>query len=146
MLPEIWRNRGTLLGPSVDDFVERFFYGWPAFDKQTDVSWNPRVDIHETKDDIIIDAELPGIDRKDIKVEVKDGVLSISGERKQERTTEGTDCCRTERHYGRFERSFTIGDAVKTDKIDAAFKDGVLSLVLPKKEQVKPKEIAVEVK
>jgi len=146
MLPALWRNRGSLFRPTFDDFVEKFFFGWPSFDKESDISWNPRVDIHETNDDILIDVELPGIVKKDIKVEVKDNMLTITGERKQERKVEGTECCRSERHYGKFERTFSLTDTVDADKINAAFKDGILTLTLPKIEKVKPKEVSVEVK
>lgn len=146
MLPELWRNRRSFFVPTLDDFVEKFFYGWPSFVRESDVAWRPRVDIQETKDDILIDLELPGIDKKDIKVEVKDNTLTVSGERRQERTAEGTECCRTERHYGKFERSFTLADNMDDDKINAAFKDGILTIILPKVERVKPKEISVEVK
>jgi HSP20 family protein len=146
MLPAIWRNRGSLFRPTSDDFVEKFFFGWPSFDKESDISWSPRVDIHETNDDILIDVELPGIDKKDINVEVKDNMLTITGERKQERKVEGTECCRSERHYGKFERTFSLTDTADADKINAAFKDGILTLTLPKIEKVKPKEVSIEVK
>ena len=146
MLPEIWRNRGSLLGPSLDDFIEKFFYGWPTFDKDADYTWSPRVDIHETDKEIFIDVELPGIDKKDIKVEVKDNTLTISGERKSERKAEDAQSCRVERHYGKFERSFGLPETVNTDKVTAEYRNGVLTLTLPKVEKAIPKEIRVEVK
>jgi len=146
MLPTIWRNRGSLVGPSMDDFIERFFYGWPAFERESDITWSPRVDVNETDNEIIIDVELPGIDKKDVKVEIKDNVLSISGERMKEEKTENAECYRTERHYGKFERTFGLPDTVEADKVSAKYKDGVLALTLPKTEKAKPKEIAVEVK
>jgi len=146
MLPEIWRNRGSLLGPSLDDFIEKFFYGWPTFDRDADYKWSPRVDIHETDKEIFIDVELPGIDKKDIKVEVKDNTLTISGERRSERKTEDAQSCRVERHYGRFERSFGLPETVDTDKVAAEYRNGVLTLTLPKTEKAIPKEIRVEVK
>ena len=146
MLPSLWRRKGSLAGPSLDDFVERFFYGWPTFEKDSDVAWIPRVDVNESDKEITIDVELPGIDRKDVKVEVRDNTLTISGERKSERKTEEENCCVAERHYGRFERSFTLTDTVDANNISAKYKDGVLSLALPKTEKAIPKEIAVEVK
>jgi len=145
MLPDLWRHRGMLVGPSFDDFVDRFFYGWPRFEGNSDVTWSPRVDINETGKEIIIEAELPGIDKKDVKVEVKDNVLIISGERKQEKKTENSECCRLERHYGKFERSFSLSDAVDAQKITAQYKSGVLTLSLPKTEKALPKEITVKV-
>ena len=64
MLPTTWRKRGSLLGPTLDDFVDRFFYNWPAYTKDTEVAWTPRVDINETDKEITVDTELPGIDKK----------------------------------------------------------------------------------
>jgi len=146
MLPSLWRQRGGLYAPTVDDFVERFFYGWPTFEKNTDVAWVPRVDVNESEKDIVIDVEIPGIDKKDVKVEVKDNTLYISGERKSERTDDNGGCCVSERHYGKFERSFSLSDAVDAGKIAAKYKDGVLTLTLPKTEKALPREIAVDVK
>ena len=146
MLPEIWRNRGSLLGPSMDDFVEKFFYGWPSFERDIDYTWTPRVDVHETEKEVLIDVEVPGLEKKDIKVEVKDNTLTISGERKSERKTESTQCCRVERHYGRFERTFGLPDTVRRDKVNAEYKNGVLTLSLPKTEKAIPKDIPIEVK
>ena len=146
MLPSIWRNRGSLIGPSVDDFIERFFYEWPSFETDTDITWSPRVDVNETENDITIDVELPGIDKKDVKVEVKNNVLSISGERKMEKKIENTESSRIERHYGKFERTFGLPDTVEAGKVSAKYKDGILALTLPKTEKAKTKEIAVEIK
>jgi HSP20 family protein len=146
MLPSLWKERGGLYAPTVDDFVERFFYGWPTFAKNTDTAWIPRVDVNENDKDIVIDVELPGIDKKDVKVEVKDSTLLISGERKSERSENKEGCCVAERHYGKFERTFTLSDAVDAAKIAAKYKDGVLTLTLPKTEKALPREIAVDVK
>ena len=145
MLPEIFRNSGSLLAPTMDDFVEKFFYGWPRFEKETDISWSPRVDIHETDKEIIIDAELPGINKEEIKVELKNNTLTISGERKQEKKSESGNSFRIERHYGKFERSFGLPETVLGDKVNAKFKDGILTLTLPKTEKAIPKEITVNV-
>jgi len=145
MLPSLWR-RGSLSGPSTDDFIERFFYGWPTFDKDTDVVWIPRVDVNETDQAVTIDIELPGIDKKDVKVEVRDNMLTISGERRSEKKTEDENCCIAERHYGKFERTFSLTDSVDANNISAKYKDGVLTIALPKTEKAIPKEIVVEVK
>lgn len=146
MLPSLWRNRGSLIAPSMEDFIEKIFYGWPGIVKDTELTWIPRVDVNETDKEIILDIELPGIDKKDVKVEVKDNTLSISGERNQEKKTENAESCRVERHYGKFERTFALPDTVLTDNVSAKYKDGILILTLPKTEKAKPKEIAVEVK
>ena len=146
MLPSLWRKRDSDIVPSLDNFLDKFFYGWPAFESNYDLTWSPNVDINETDNDFILDVELPGIDKKDIKVEVKDDVLLISGERRQEKKTENAKSSRIERHYGKYERTFRLPDTVLTDNLAAKYKDGILTLTLPKTEKVKPKEIAVEVK
>ena len=108
--------------------------------------WAPSVDIEEEEDKYVIKADLPGVDKKDIEVKLENGVLSIRGEKHTEKETgKGTKKHRTERFHGTFARSFTLPDAVKADKVDAAYKDGVLSLTIPKKEESKPKSIEIKV-
>jgi HSP20 family protein len=146
MLPGLCRNRGTLSAPTMDDFVERFFSGWPTFEKESEIIWTPRVDVHETDNEIIIiDAELPGIRKEDIKVEIKDNVLTISGERKQEKKSETETTKTVECRYGKFERSFGLPETVTTENVNAKFKDGILTLTLPKTEKAIPKPISVTV-
>jgi len=146
MLPQLWTRRGLVEGPTFDDFVDRFFYGWPSFERTDDVTWAPRADIHETEKEVLVDLEIPGLAKDNIKVEVKNNVLTVSGERKQERTTETPEGSRIERHYGKFERAFSLPDTVVEDKIAAAYTNGVLTLTLPKTEKAIPKEVTVEVK
>ena len=146
MLPSIWRKNNSILNHSANDFFDNFFYGWPAFEREAEFKWSPRTDIQETDKEIILDFELPGIDKKDIKVEVKDNRLSISGERKQENKDENAESRRIERHYGKYERTFSLPENVKTDKLSAKYIDGILTINLPKTEKAIPKEIAVEVK
>ena len=146
MLPQIWSNTGSLLSPSRDNFIERILYGYPAFEKNIESIWTPRVDVNETEKAILIDVELPGLDKKDVKVEVKDNTLTLSGERKDERKTEGTECFRIERHYGKFERSFELPENVAHEKVSAEFKDGILTLTLPKTKKALPKQIDIAVK
>lgn len=146
MLPELWRSRGSVFGPSVDDLVDRFFYGWPGHEENDDVQWSPRVDVLEGDKALSIDIELPGVAKEDMKVEARDNVLTISGERKRREEFNTNECCRSERHYGKFTRSFSLPDTIQTDKIEAHFENGVLSLVLPKSEKALPKEITVDVK
>ena len=146
MLPQIWRHRGALRGPSFEDFVDRFFYGWPEINRENTGGWSPRVDVHESDKEIYLDVELPGIDKKDIKVELKDSTLTISGERTDERNVEDSQSCRVERSYGHFERSFSLPDSVEPGKVSAEYKNGVLSLTVPKAEKALPKEIQVTVK
>lgn len=145
MLPEMWRNRTSLREPFVDDMFERFFRGWPSMLSGADTTWSPRVDISETEKEITIDMEIPGIDKKDVKVEVHDNVLTVSGERKREREEKDENHYRRERMYGRFERSFGLPDTVDGNKVAAKYHDGVLTLALAKTKKTVPKEIAVEV-
>lgn len=146
MLPSLWRRRSGLFGHGTDDFIERFFYGWPSFEGDKDLTWIPRVDVNDAEKEVTIDVELPGIAKKDVKVEVHNNKLTISGERKSEKNTEKENCFIAERHYGKFERSFNLSDAVEADKIAAKYKDGILTLTIPKAEKALPKEITVEVK
>ena len=107
--------------------------------------WAPRIDISETSDKFIIRAEVPGIERKDIKINVEDHVLTIQGESTQEKEDESEEFQRVERFYGSFCRSFALPDNVNEEKIKANFKDGLLKLTIPKTEASKPKAIEVKV-
>jgi len=108
--------------------------------------WSPSVDIEEEDDKYLIKADLPGVEKKDIEVKLEGGVLSIRGEKHTEKETgKGTKRHRTERFHGTFARSFTLPDAVKADKVDASYKDGVLTLRIPKAEEAKPKAIDIKV-
>lgn len=106
-------------------------------------TWVPSVDIYETKDAIRVRAELPGLDREAVHVEVKDGVLTLRGERKFEKEVKEENYHRLERAYGTFHRSFTLPSSVDAEKVTARMKDGVLEVDLPKKEQAKPKQITI---
>jgi HSP20 family protein len=121
-----------------------FFY--PSRRRSEDESlwrWNPAVDIYEDDDSIVVKAEIPGMDRKSIKVDVKDRVLTIKGERSEDNEVKEERFYRRERTYGRFERAFTLPADVKTEQIKAEYKDGVLKVVVPKPETRKPKQIAI---
>lgn len=108
--------------------------------------WSPTSDIVESKDEITIKAELPGIEEKDIDIEIENGVLTIKGERKAEKKEEEKGYRRIERSYGSFLRTFTMPTTVEADKIIADFNNGVLTVHLPKSAAAKPKTIKVEVK
>lgn len=107
--------------------------------------WTPLVDIYEDRDQYTLEAELPGLTREDFDIKVDHHSLTLSGERKFERQTESGDYKRVERSYGAFTRVFTLPDAVDTEKVSAEYKDGLLRIVLPKKEEVKPRQIKVAV-
>ncbi|NOZ77938.1 MAG: Hsp20/alpha crystallin family protein [Acidobacteria bacterium] len=108
-------------------------------------AWAPAVDVLETKDGLQLTAELPGIDPKNVEVTVENGVLSVRGERSFEKAAEGETYHRVERVYGTFERSFTLPTSVDPDKIKAQFKNGLLTLTIPKREEAKPKPIKIQV-
>lgn len=107
--------------------------------------WTPRVDISETDNEFIIKAEIPEVDKEDVKVSVDNGVLTIQGERKQEKEEKGKKFHRVERYYGSFVRSFTLPDNIDATKIKASFKDGMLNLQVPKTGEARPKAIEVKV-
>jgi HSP20 family protein len=107
--------------------------------------WIPAVDVSETDGEFQIKAEIPDVKKEDVKVTLEDGVLTIQGQRKQEKEEKGTKYHRVERTYGSFVRSFTLPDLVDEEKVKAEFKDGVLNLKLPKSEKAKPKAIEVKV-
>ena len=106
--------------------------------------WSPRADVIENDDAYVIKAELPGVNKNDVKITLRDNVLTIKGEKKEEKEEKEKNFHRIERSYGSFERSFALPAGVKNDKVDAAYKDGVLSITLPKAEEAKPKEIEVK--
>ena len=108
-------------------------------------SWVPPVDIYETENEIVIKAEVPGDSQKDIEIKVEDDTLIIRGEKRFERDMEKETYHRAERVYGKFQRSFILPKSIEKDNIKATLKQGVLTLVLPKKEEVKPKEISIQV-
>ena len=106
-------------------------------------AWIPNIDISETEDTIKLYAELPGVTKDDIKITVKDGLLSISGERKPTADQEKERFYRVERKFGDFCRQFQLSSQIDTNNVSAAFKDGVLSLTLSKREEAKAKEISI---
>jgi HSP20 family protein len=106
--------------------------------------WNPSVDIFENENDIVVKVEVPGMNAKDIDVRIENNVLMLKGERRFEKETKEENYHRVEREYGTFSRSFSLPTSVKEDKVMAEYKDGVLKIVLPKKEEVKPKSIKIE--
>ena len=108
-------------------------------------NWHFNVDIAENKDEFEVVAELPGLKKNEIHISFKEGALVIEGERKEEKEEKEKNFHRTERRYGKFCRTFNLGNRVKVDAIDASYKDGVLKVRLPKVEEVKPKEIPVKI-
>lgn len=108
--------------------------------------WAPAVDIIDEKDDIRVRADLPGMKKEEIEVSVNNDTLSIKGEKREEKEIKEKDYVRSERYYGAFHRSFTLPAGVDSQKVNAAYKDGVLEITLPKREDAKPKQIKVDIK
>ena len=139
---------------NIDKKMRKFFedfdtpfsmdWGWKNFNNSN--VFTPRVDVTEDNDNLYVSAELPGIDKKEVKVSVVGDVLTISGEKKTEQRDEKKNYYRIERSYGSFSRSFTLPAEISVDKINAEFKDGVLHVTLPKTEEAKIVEKQIEVK
>ena len=142
-----WRPRGSLF--DVRDEVNRLFDGFlPDFPWRGETeagSWVPRVDIAETNGELVVAAELPGLTRDDVSIRIENNVLTLKGEKKQEEEEKATNYHRIERSYGAFSRSFSLPSTVDASKVRAAFRDGVLTITLPKTEEAKGKEIPIEV-
>lgn len=107
--------------------------------------WSPPVDIYETDDEVILKAELPEINQKDIDIQVENNTLVLRGERKFEKDAKRENFHRIERAYGGFARSFTLPNTIDQERIKADYKDGILKIVMPKREEIKPKQIKVAV-
>jgi HSP20 family protein len=116
---------------------------WHSEEPAATTTWSPAVDIFETEGEIVVKAELPGMDRKDITLNLEKNVLSLRGERRFEKETKDENYHRIERSYGGFSRAFSIPATVEEENIRADYKDGVLKIILPKKEQAKPKQIRI---
>jgi HSP20 family protein len=107
--------------------------------------WSPALDVSDEKDNLFVTVELPGMKKDEINLSLHDGVLTISGERKHETEKKEGDTFRSERYFGKFHRSVTLPTAVDASKVKASYKDGILTIELPKAEEAKPKQIAVNV-
>ena len=138
------RNRGALAGPR-KDLLDWFFEDLSVPDFWTaEREWVPAFDVSETEKEVIVKAELPGMDVKDIDIALTDGLLTIKGERKLEKEDKKENYHRIERQFGSFSRSLNLGTKVRSDGIEATYKDGILSVNLPKVEASNPKRIEVK--
>jgi len=128
-----------------DEFDRLFEMGAPPLFRQSGLfgDWAPALDVYQEKDDVVVLVELPGMKREEIEVSLHDGLLSISGERKEETAAKDSTVQRSERYFGRFSRSIALPVAVEADKVTATYQDGVLRVVLPKAPEAKPKQISV---
>jgi HSP20 family protein len=137
-----WDPVSDVAGIEVDR-LNRMFSGF--FNEGVNRTWVPAVDIFETNDhEMVIKAELPDLKRDDIKVTFENNVLTLHGERKVENDVNREQFQRMERQYGSFTRSFTLPATVDGTRINASYKDGVLAIRMPQREEAKPKQITVE--
>jgi HSP20 family protein len=120
------------------------FFGRPATVAAGERMWAPLVDMYETKDDLFVTLELPGVREKDVHVSITGDMLTVKGERRFESDVKDEGHYRLERVYGKFERSMPLPIPVQADKVKATYRDGVLEIRLPKVEEVKPKEIKID--
>ena len=131
---------------SFRDEINRLFDGGStARDSGLFSGWTPALDVYDEKDRFLVSMELPGMKKEEIELSFQDGVLTVSGERKHEREGKEGETFRSERYFGKFQRSVSMPAAVDAGKVTATYKDGVLLIDLPKAEEAKPKQIQVNV-
>jgi len=106
-------------------------------------TWSPAVDIYETENELVLTAELPGVDEKDVEIKIEDNTLTLKGERKFEKETREETYHRIERAYGSFYRSFSLPNYIDQDKISAEYENGLLKVHMPKKPEVKPRKVKI---
>lgn len=118
----------------------------PKEDGLLESAWVPAMDVYESKDNVLVKADIPGLKKEEIEVSVHGDTLTIKGEKSRENETKAEDFVRTERYYGSFNRSVRLPSEVEAEKVEAKYSNGVLELVLPKKEQAKPKQLKIDIK
>lgn len=128
-----------------DELDRLFDFTMPTRDSGLFGGWTPALDVYDEKDNFVVHLELPGLKKEDIDISLREGVLTVSGERKQENESKEGETFRSERYFGRFQRSVTLPSLVDANKVAASYKDGVLTITLPKAEEAKPRQIEVSV-
>ena len=128
-----------------DEMDRLFDFSFPSRDSGLLSGWSPALDVYDDKDAYQVSVELPGMKKEDIDISVQDGVLTVSGERKHERENKEGQTFRSERYFGKFQRSISLPSGVDTSKVGASYKEGVLLIHLPKAEEAKPRQIEVKV-
>ncbi|MEY2562511.1 MAG: hypothetical protein QOH88_704 [Verrucomicrobiota bacterium] len=139
MLPSL--DRWTNLRNDLDTLLELPFLSGLGRQPQLFSGWTPALDLYQNNDNIVAVVELPGMRKEEIEISLQDGLLIISGERKDEKMADGV--ARTERFVGKFRRSVTLPTRVDVNKVNATYKDGILTVTLPKAEDAKPKQIQI---
>jgi len=144
--PEAWVSPFDRL-TNLRDEINRLFdapFGESARDTEFFTGWSPALDVYEDKDNLIVKAELPGLKKDQIGLSLHDNTLTISGERKSERTEAEGEASRCERFFGRFQRTVTLPKPVDATKVNARYNDGILTVTLSKTEESKPRQIEVK--
>ncbi len=136
-------NRSPLFAALCDDMNRMLDNFWD--ESSIGMGWTPDIDIIETDNEIIVKAEIPGVDPKDIDISITDDTLTIKGEKKEEKVDKGKSYQRVERSYGSFTRTIDLPSHVKTDKVKAKGHQGILEITLPKTEKTRTKKIPVNV-
>jgi len=146
MYPAIWRKQAPSIWDEMFNMRNEFDRLLGRSETQMSSQWYPAVDVHESKDELVMQAELPGLRSEDVELNVENGVLTITGEKRQafEEGKEGTECHVMERRYGRFERRFSLPRSVDATKVKAEFEHGILRVSLPKAEAAKPRRIEIK--
>ena len=136
-------DRWSNLRNDLNSFFELPF--WSSFGRggQLFTGWSPALDLYQNNDNVVAVIELPGMRKEEIEISLHDGMLTISGERKRESSSNGDNAERTERYIGAFRRSIALPTRVDGNKVSATYRDGILTVTLPKAEEVKPKQIQV---
>ncbi|MFN7963027.1 MAG: Hsp20/alpha crystallin family protein [Thermoanaerobaculia bacterium] len=139
--------RDPFFGPFFDRFFNADPFRFPLMptlgEEMSTRNWVPAVDIKETDEAFVIHAELPGLTKEDISITLENNVLRLAGERKFEKEMDKDNYHRIERAYGSFNRAFSLGTGVVAEKVNAQFKDGILTVTVPKAEETKPRKIAI---
>lgn len=138
-----WEPRGNSLDSQLSRMFNDFF--GRTLQDQNLTTWAPAVDIYEHEHELVVKADLPDVKPEDLDIRVENNILTIRGERKFEKKVDEKNYLRVERAYGSFARSFSLANTVNTEAIKADYKDGVLTLSIPKREEAKPKQIKVNV-
>jgi HSP20 family protein len=151
MLPSLWTSRKEIqplsgLRDAMDRLFDNFLEEWPSFarEKGDGLAFAPAFDLKDTGDALVAEVEIPGMDQKDITVQVEGDVLSVKGERKREEEKKTESYYRKERSYGAFERQIALPASVDRDKVEAAYSNGVLQITLPKVAGSKAKVVPVK--
>jgi HSP20 family protein len=145
-----WRPTRDLTGirEEMNRLFDDFFTGWPRLERRGGLlegEWAPSVDVAETDEDVVVTAELPGVKQEDVDISIINDVLTLKGEKKEEKEVKKENYHRIERSYGGFQRSVSLPTGVQADKAKAKYKDGVLRITIPKVEEAKPKQIKINV-